>query len=49
MVYKLKGHFHTLVGCSALEDKPEIITADASGVLDPQTSLVGALVMMWLV
>lgn len=32
MVFRLKGHLHTLVGCAAAEDKPEVVTADASGV-----------------
>jgi WD40 repeat protein len=31
LVYRLKGHQHTLVGCHAVEDKPELVTADASG------------------
>jgi WD40 repeat protein len=31
MVYRLKGHMHTLVGCYASESKPEVVTADQSG------------------
>ena len=33
IVYRLKGHHQSLVGCQAVEGTPEIITADASGVI----------------
>lgn len=32
LVYRLKGHHASLVGIQAIEDTPEIITADISGV-----------------
>jgi WD40 repeat protein len=32
LVFKLKGHHASLVGCQSVEDTPEVITADASGV-----------------
>jgi WD40 repeat protein len=32
-VYRLKGHHFPLVGCQAVKDTPEIITADSSGVM----------------
>jgi len=32
LVYRLKGHHASLVGCQSVEDSPEIITADTSGV-----------------
>lgn len=32
LVYRLKGHHASLVGCQTVENTPEIITADTSGV-----------------
>eukprot|EP01038_Epipyxis_sp_PR26KG_P011209 gene11209-15040_t len=32
LVYRLKGHHASLVGCQSVEDSPEVITADTSGV-----------------
>jgi WD40 repeat protein len=32
LVYKLKGHRSSVVGCHCVEGKPELITADTSGV-----------------
>ena len=32
-VYRLRGHHASLVGCQAVKDTPEIITADISGVV----------------
>jgi hypothetical protein len=33
LLYKLKGHSASLTGVHAVEDSPELITADASGVI----------------
>lgn len=32
LVYRLKGHHASLVGCQCVENSPEIITADSSGI-----------------
>ena len=32
LVFKLKGHRASLIGCQCIEDSPEIITADSEGV-----------------
>lgn len=32
LVYKLKGHHASLVGCQSVENSPEVVTADESGV-----------------
>ena len=32
LVYKLKGHHASLIGCQCIEDSPEIITADKEGI-----------------
>ena len=32
LVYRLKGHHASLVGCQSVENSPEIVTADTSGV-----------------
>jgi len=32
LVYRLKGHHASLVGCQSVENSPELITADTSGI-----------------
>jgi WD40 repeat protein len=33
MVYRLKGHHASLVGCQSVENSPEVLTADTSGII----------------
>ncbi|CAM9908357.1 unnamed protein product, partial [Choristocarpus tenellus] len=33
LLYKLKGHSSSLVGCQAVENSPELVTADSGGVI----------------